>query len=83
MPKYFFNLHRKSEVIPDLKGQDLPDRDAARAERGVTTRFGRPYFSCSSSAYSEEITSSRVPMSERITRMAVLSRSREAGLTLM
>lgn len=32
MPMYFFNVRRRSEVISDPEGQELPDLDAALTE---------------------------------------------------
>ena len=38
MPKYFFNIQRGEEIIPDEEGIDLPDLDAVREEARVGAR---------------------------------------------
>jgi hypothetical protein len=54
MPRYHFNLHLESTLLPDAEGQDLDDPDAAwEAARAAAldlmrTEFQRPidWFSC-------------------------------------
>ena len=38
MPHFFFHIRQRDGVLPDEKGSDLPDLDAARREAAITLR---------------------------------------------